>query len=102
MAWARTCLSVPWTGPVRGRLMRSRRPATPAAVAYLARHLDRSTAAALAVVEAIDRLLWDKPSEITREVARRALAEVGKTDAKLAVIASGLSDWLGWEICEAD
>ena len=56
-------------------------PATPAAVAYLARHLDRSTAAALAVVEAIDRLLWDKPSEITREVARRALAEVGKTDA---------------------
>jgi len=53
-------------------------PATPAAVSYLARHLDRSMTAALAVVEALDRLLWDKPSEITREVARRALAEIGK------------------------
>lgn len=55
-------------------------PATPAAVAYLARHLDRSMAATLAVVEAIDKLLWDKPSDITREVARRALAAIGKTD----------------------
>lgn len=53
-------------------------PATPAAVSYLARHLDRSMASALAVVDALDRLLWDKPSEITREVARRALAEIGK------------------------
>ena len=53
-------------------------PATPAAVAYLARHLDRSMAAAIGVVEALDRLLWDKPSEITREVARRALAAIGK------------------------
>ena len=53
-------------------------PATPAAVSYLARHLDRSMAAAISVVGALDRLLWDKPSEITREVARRALAEIGK------------------------
>ena len=53
-------------------------PATPAAVSYLARHLDRSMASALAVVGALDRLLWDKPSEITRDVARRALAEIGK------------------------
>jgi len=54
--------------------------ATPAAITYLARHLDRSMAAALAVVGALDRLLWDKPSEITREVARRALLEIGKGD----------------------
>ena len=55
-------------------------PATPAAVGYLARHLDRSMAAALAVVEALDKLLWDKPSEITREVARKSLAAIGKDD----------------------
>lgn len=54
-------------------------PATPAAVSYLARHMDRSMETALAVVEALDRLLWARPSEITREVARRALAETGKT-----------------------
>ena len=53
-------------------------PATPAAVSYLARHLDRSMQAALAVVKEIDRLLWDKPSEFTRDVARRALAAIGK------------------------
>jgi chromosomal replication initiation ATPase DnaA len=53
-------------------------PATPAAVSYLARHMDRSMVAAIAVVEALDRLLWARPSEITREVARRALAETGK------------------------
>jgi chromosomal replication initiation ATPase DnaA len=52
-------------------------PATPAAVAYLARHLERSMAAAIAVVEALDGLLWDRPSDITREVAKRALARVG-------------------------
>ena len=56
-------------------------PATPAAVGYLARHLDRSMAQALAVVEALDKLLWDKPSEITREVARRALLAIGKDAA---------------------
>ena len=54
-------------------------PATPAGVAYLARHLDRSMAPALAVVEAIDRLLWDRPGELTRDVARRALTEIGKS-----------------------
>jgi chromosomal replication initiation ATPase DnaA len=54
-------------------------PATPAAVAFLSRHLDRSMASAIAVVEAIDKLLWDKPSEITREVAKRALIAIGKT-----------------------
>jgi chromosomal replication initiation ATPase DnaA len=53
-------------------------PATPAAVSYLARHLDRSMASALAVVGALDGLLWDKPSEITRDVARRALTMIGK------------------------
>ena len=54
-------------------------PATPAAVSYLARHLDRSMGAALDVVTEIDRLLWDKPSEITRDVARRALVAIGKS-----------------------
>lgn len=53
-------------------------PATPAAIGYLARHLDRSMASALAVVEALDKLIWDKPSEITREVARTALTAIGK------------------------
>ena len=53
-------------------------PATPAAVSYLARHLDRSMGSAVAVVMEIDRLLWDKPSEITRDVARRALTAIGK------------------------
>ena len=53
-------------------------PSTPAAIGYLARHLDRSMASALAVVDALDKLLWDKPSEITREVARRALTAIGK------------------------
>jgi len=68
-------------GMVLVKLLHDRQlPATPAAVAYLSRHLDRSTAAALAVVEAIDKLLWDKPSEITRTVARRALAAIGKSD----------------------
>ncbi len=68
-------------GLVLVKLLHDRQlPATPAAVAYLSRHLDRSTAAAIAVVEAIDKLLWDKPSEITRDVARRALAAIGKTD----------------------
>ena len=52
-------------------------PATPAAVAYLARHLERSMATALAVVEELDKVLWDKPGEITREVARRALVAIG-------------------------
>jgi chromosomal replication initiation ATPase DnaA len=53
-------------------------PATPAAVAYLARHLDRRMAAASRVVEALDRLLWQRPSEITREVARQALRNIGQ------------------------
>jgi chromosomal replication initiation ATPase DnaA len=69
-------------GMVLVKLLHDRQlPATPAAVAYLSRHLDRSMAAAIAVVAAIDKLLWDKPSEITRDVARRALAAIGKTDA---------------------
>ncbi len=68
-------------GLVLVKLLHDRQlPATPAAVAYLSRHLDRSMSAAIAVVEAIDKLLWDKPSEITRDVARRALAAIGKTD----------------------
>ena len=84
----RACPAIPLGAPdesllglVLVKLLHDRQlPATPAAVAYLSRHLDRSMAAAIAVVSAIDKLLWDKPSEITRDVARRALAAIGKTD----------------------
>jgi chromosomal replication initiation ATPase DnaA len=68
-------------GLVLVKLLHDRQlPATPSAVAYLSRHLDRSMASAMAVVAAVDKLLWDKPSELTRDVARRALAEIGKSD----------------------
>jgi chromosomal replication initiation ATPase DnaA len=84
----RACPVIPLGEPDEGllgmvivKLLHDRQlPATPAAVAYLSRHLDRSMAAAIAVVGVIDKLLWDKPSEITRDVARRALAEIGKPD----------------------
>lgn len=51
-------------------------PATPHAVNHLARHTERSMAAVLAVVEEIDRMLWERPKEVTRALAREALARL--------------------------
>ena len=56
--------------------------ATPAAISYLARHMERSMEAAIRVVDAIDRQLWSAPGEITREVARRALAELAGSEGE--------------------
>lgn len=59
-------------------------PATPHAVTHLARHMDRSMASALRLVEEIDRCLWQEPrKEITRAFASRMLANLssGTQDA---------------------
>lgn len=48
-------------------------PATPAAIGYLVRYMDRSMASAIAIVEAIDRALWRRPGIVTRAVASRVL-----------------------------
>ena len=48
-------------------------PATPPAVSHLVRHMERSFEMAVRLVGEIDRLLWEKPREVTREVAKQAL-----------------------------
>ena len=50
--------------------------ATPAAVAHLARHLDRSMAKVLRAVAAIDRRVWQAKQAVTRDLVREVLAEV--------------------------
>lgn len=57
-------------------------PATPHAIDHLARHMERSMAAAIAVVEELDRLVWDNPREISRETARLALAALAGREAE--------------------
>ncbi|MEZ5774317.1 MAG: DnaA/Hda family protein [Hyphomicrobiaceae bacterium] len=52
-------------------------PATPHAVTHLARHMERSMEAALGLVEEIDRMLWQRPREVSRDVAREALQRIG-------------------------
>lgn len=54
-------------------------PATPHAVRHLARHMDRSMSVALRLVEAIDRALWQRPREVTRDLARKVLAEIARS-----------------------
>lgn len=51
-------------------------PATPPAVRHLARHMERSMAFALRIVEQIDTRLWNTPREVTRDLARDVLAEL--------------------------
>ncbi|MGI9407608.1 MAG: hypothetical protein ACR2O4_14645, partial [Hyphomicrobiaceae bacterium] len=51
-------------------------PATPAAIQHLARHMDRSMGFALQLVERIDTRLWDTKREVTRDLARKVLAEM--------------------------
>ncbi|MEL6288451.1 MAG: chromosomal replication initiator DnaA [Pseudomonadota bacterium] len=51
-------------------------PATPAAVRHLARHMERSMACALALVERIDDRVWVERREVTRDLARLVLAEL--------------------------
>lgn len=51
-------------------------PATPAAVAFLARHMERSMQAAVALVDEIDRILWAKPRGMTRPIMKEALERV--------------------------
>ncbi len=53
-------------------------PATPHAVTHLARHMERSFEMALEIVEALDRALWQRPREVTRDLARKVLAEVAE------------------------
>jgi chromosomal replication initiation ATPase DnaA len=69
-------------GPVDDMLLRAvlvklfsdrQLPATPAAVAHLARHMERSMAAALAVVEQIDAMAWERRGGVTRALANAAL-----------------------------
>ncbi len=48
-------------------------PATPYAVNHLARHMDRSMDLALQLVEELDRLIWEKPKMVTRDLARKTL-----------------------------
>lgn len=55
-------------------------PATPTAVSHLAKNLDRSMASALAVVAELDRMVWQSRREVTREMAKRALATVTGRD----------------------
>ncbi len=56
-------------------------PATPPAVSHLVRHMERSFEMAERLVGEIDRLLWEKPREVTREVAKLALAALSsRTD----------------------
>jgi chromosomal replication initiation ATPase DnaA len=50
--------------------------ATPAAVAHLARHLDRSMAKVLKVIAAIDRRVWQGKQAVTRDLVREVVAEV--------------------------
>ncbi|WP_072394897.1 DnaA/Hda family protein [Hyphomicrobium sp. CS1GBMeth3] len=50
----------------------------PHVVSHIARHMDRSMAAALEVVAACDRLSLAMQRKVTRAVAAAALAEVGK------------------------
>ncbi len=73
-------------GPVDDELLRAvlvklfsdrQLPATPAAINHLARHMERSMTAALAVVATVDRLLWQRQGGVTRGLARDALAELG-------------------------
>ncbi|MEL7542393.1 MAG: hypothetical protein AAGJ70_01330 [Pseudomonadota bacterium] len=52
-------------------------PATPAAVRHLARHMERSMAFALRLVERIDARVWDTRREVTRDLARDVLLELG-------------------------
>jgi chromosomal replication initiation ATPase DnaA len=71
-------------GAVIVKLLADRQlPATPPAVAYLVRHMERSFEMAARLVAEIDRLLWQKPREVTREVAKEALASSmrGSVDA---------------------
>jgi chromosomal replication initiation ATPase DnaA len=56
-------------------------PATPHAIDYLARHMERSMAMALALAEELDRMAWERPREISREVARQALARLSGAGA---------------------
>ncbi|MEO0618922.1 MAG: hypothetical protein AAFZ01_06530 [Pseudomonadota bacterium] len=53
-------------------------PATPAAVRHLARHMERSMAFAMHLVERIDARVWDTRREVTRDLARDVLLELGQ------------------------
>ena len=52
----------------------------PQIVAYLALHMERSTAAAVRVVEAVDRLALTRHRKVTRALAVEALARLGSDD----------------------
>lgn len=50
--------------------------ASPSAVTHLARHMERSMEAALRIVEAIDRRVWQSKQAVTRDLVREVLATV--------------------------
>ncbi|MEZ5923569.1 MAG: hypothetical protein R3D57_04210 [Hyphomicrobiaceae bacterium] len=54
--------------------------ASPAAVAHLARHMERSMRAAIRMVEAIDRRVWQAKQPVTRDLVRDVLAGIGARD----------------------
>ena len=54
-------------------------PATPTAVEYLARHMERSMQLAGDLVAELDRMVWRDRREVTREMAKQALATLTGT-----------------------
>ena len=60
-------------------------PASPAAVQHLSRNLDRSLADAELAIAELDRMVWQEPRQISREMAKRALQVVAdRTGGSLA------------------
>ena len=52
-------------------------PASPAAVQHLSRNLERSLQHAERVVAELDRMVWQEPRQISRDMAKRALQAIG-------------------------
>ena len=51
-------------------------PVSPAAIKYLARHMDRSTGMAVNVVDAVDRAAWESTGQRVKRVSRDMVADV--------------------------
>ena len=51
-------------------------PISPAAVKYLARHMERSTGAAITLVDAVDRAAWETTGQRVKRISRDMVAGV--------------------------
>ena len=51
-------------------------PISPAAIKYLARHMDRSTGMAVIIVDAVDRAAWETTGQRVKQISRDMVADV--------------------------